>query len=436
MILGYPGLVIRINAAISVLAFGLQRLASVGLVVGGSHILGSLEFGKFALIYALCVNVGSVAIDSLSATAGVYVTRKSVESEEAAAVMIRAIFRAAVFVAIVLSAAVFVGADGLSRIAGQGGGLSDLYRIAALLLLFQIPAAVLNATLYTIDRGRHAAVCTGTLSILTVVLGLLAAKSLGATGMSLALAFTSMLGCSTYLILLPSKIRSTIWKGRGFRQIYSDLPVPDFIFPTAASMLLTTPIHLVCLNMLAASSNGLHETAVFSAFYVICSLFLFVPAALSNFIVPHLTRVIYKTRQRFAFTAAITLGLIAAVSFVLLAFVFLTWHWIILLFGIDFRASGETLLLLAAVGFTSSLLVGANQLMWVTGKTAQNFGFTLSCAVCYLSATLYFVLHAGWGSAGLATSLLVAQCLQLCMYAVVYVRKMFSGGGLVGERSA
>ena len=418
----------RINAAaISVTAFGFQRLAWVGLVIGGSNVLGSLEFGKFALTYALCVNVGSIAIDSLSATAGVYVTRNSVVSNEAAATVIRAIFRAGILVAIVLSAAVLIGADRLSSIAG--GGISNLYRIAALLLFFQIPAAALNTTLYATGRGGRAAVCTGILSILTVVLCLLAAKILGATGMSLALAFTSMLGCSTYLILLPSKIRSTIWKTRGYRPIYADLPVRAFILPTVASMLLTTPIHLVCLNMLAASPNGLHETAVFSAFYVISSFFLFVPGALANFTLPHLTSVISETRRRFARAAMLSLGLIATVSFILLAIVFLTWRWIILLFGIDFQTSGETLLLLAVVGFTSSLLVGINQLMWVTGKAAENFGFTLSGAVCYLSATFYFVLHASWGSAGLATALISAQCLQLLMYAIAYVRKAFSGVG-------
>jgi O-antigen/teichoic acid export membrane protein len=425
----------RFNAAISVVAFGLQRLASIGLVVGGANILGSLEFGKFALVYALCVNVGSVAVDSLSATAGVYVTRRLVESEAAGAIIVRAIFRASVFVAIVLSISVFAGAGWLSGVVGQQGEVNNLYRVAALLLLLQIPAAVLNATLYAVGRAQRAAVCTGILSILTVALGLLSAKIFGAIGMCLALTFTALLGCAAYLSLLPLSVRSTVWKIKGFRPSYSELPIQTFILPTAASMLLTTPVHLVCMNMLAASQNGIHEIAVFSAFYTICSLFMFVPAALSNFILPHLTNVIFKKHHQFVFTAMITLGCIAGIGALLTAGVFMTWHWIILLFGADYRASGETLLLLAIVGFTSSLLVGANQIMWVTGKATANFVFTFSYAVCYLSATAYFVGHEGEGSAGLAKSLLVAQSLQLCMYAVVYARKIFQAGTR-RERSA
>jgi O-antigen/teichoic acid export membrane protein len=413
---------LRLSAASSFVASAFQKLATAGLLVGGSHLLGSIEFGKFALAYALCVNLGTVFIDSLSYTAGVYVSRKLVESEEGGAKVARAILRAAVLSATILSIAVLLSADGLTKIFGHKGDFANLYRLAALVMLFQIPAGVLNATLYAMGRAQPAAVCTVVVSALTVSLGLASARFFGAVGIILTLAFTSFVGCVAYFRLLPSRVRSVVLRSEGHAPFYSELPVRKFILPTAAGTLLTTPVHLLCLNMLAATQNGLHEAAAFAAFYVVVSLFAFIPGAFTNFLLPYMSRTSLLDKRMFSRSVAITLAGVAGVSVLLLAGIFISRRWIILLFGADLRKDADTLLLLAAVGFVLALQMSASQLMLAADKSRQNFVFNLCNAVCYVAAAFYIVVVKGSGSAGLALSLLIAQLVQLCMYAAVYLR--------------
>jgi O-antigen/teichoic acid export membrane protein len=419
-------------AALSIVAFGLQRLASAAIIVGGSHILGSVEFGKFSLVYALCVYVSSVPADSLSATAGVYVPKKLAESENAGARIVGALVAGSICIAVLLSAAVFWSSGVLAHIIGKGETISNLYELSAAMLLFQIPAAVLNATLFALGRGRDAAICTGVLAILTTLMALLSAALFGVTGMCLTLASASLLGCATYLFLLPRQLRSALWRRTGFLPSYSEL---KFILRVAGAMVFTQPVHLICMNLLAASPNGLHETAVFSAFYVICSAFMFVPSALTNFILPHLA-VLIEQKKRFGYTATMSFSVTASVSAAMMTGVLLTSQWIVLLFGMDFRGSATTLELVAAVGFTSSLLISANQLMWVTGKSTENLGITIAYAVCYVIATISYVVYSDEGSAGLAKALLTAQLLQLCMYMLLCARGYVAKSAAHGERLA
>jgi O-antigen/teichoic acid export membrane protein len=414
---------LRLGAASSFIASASQKFATAGLIVGGSHLLGALEFGKFALAYALCANIGTVFIDSLSFTAGVFVSRRLVESEERGTMLARAVLRASVFSAAVLSIAVLGLAGSLSDVLGHRGDLTHLYRLTALVMLFQIPAGVLNATLYAFGRAPSAALCTIALSLLTVPSVLIAANFFGAVGMILALASISLAGCVAYFTLLPPSVRSVVWRN-GFPPIYGELPIRKFIAPTAAGMLLTTPVHLVCLNMLGASRNGLHEAAAFTAFYMIVSLFAFVPAAFANFLLPFFSRANLLNRNLFVRSATATLAGIVGVCTLLLLCGFISWRWIILLFGADLRGDWETLLLLAVVGLVLAVQMSIGQMMLAADKSRENLIFNLCNAVCYLGATIYFVVVRGGGSAGLAVSLLIAQSVQLCMYAAVYLRRI------------
>jgi len=400
-------------------ATALQRLAIVALSIGGTHIFGSQEFGKFALAYAFCVNVAAVFVDSLSATASVYIGRETsaVKAEGFAGSLIRASFLASGALALSL----FLGAKAISGAIGHPQ-IADVYRISAFLLFFMIPAGVMSACLYALNLGRVAAMWASALAIASVVLGLAGGVTLGAMGICAVLAITSAVTCGVYFLRLPKHVRVPVFS------LPHPLPLREFVLPTGATMLLTTPVHLICLNVLASGFDGLHQTALFSACFLVCAFFTFIPGALNYIVVPHFSKLSSEERGllRAGRTALLSVFVIGGLFMIV---VIAAAPWAISIFGNDFRDGANTLRLLSAVGLTSAMLVIINQLLWASSQTKLNFLISAAYAACYILTTIYLVRFRGQGAEGLAAALLIAQLIQLCIYAALY------GRGIVRSRS-
>ena len=401
----------------------LQRSAIVLLTAGCARIVGSQEFGRFALAYALCVNIGAIVSDSLGATASVYVTRNFLQSEANGVLFTARLIRASFLVALLLAVIVLTTSSQLSRAVGHPE-MRYLYSITALILVFQIPSSVMNVCLYALDQAKGVALGASIIATFSVIAGLSAAYVYGAAGLLYALATSAGLGCVVYYRLMTEPIRTELTSPKTLLA-FAGLPIRDFTFPTAVAILFTTPVHLLCLNMLAAAQDGLHQTAVFAACYLICMLFIFVPGALASLIVPLFVRVQSQGSGlvRFGSLTIFFIGAVGAIMFVVVA---TTASQIVLLFGDNFRDGATTLRLLAGVGVLSAVLITISQLMLATEKAKTNRNIALGYATAYVSLTYYFVVKMHLGSEGLASALLIAQAIQLCAYAGMYIRVAIS----------
>jgi O-antigen/teichoic acid export membrane protein len=388
----------------------MQRLSVMALTILASRMLGSDEFGRFAIIYATCINLTLFVGDGLAATANRYMPLLAEQEPEGLHRTVGSIVSAAVAVAVLLAVAVAVSAPVLNQVMSKEIDLQALIHISSFIVLGLIPNTVMNAVLHSVGMNKAAALAA-LLTALTVLGGGLWGASIGgAYGMCVGFLGGTLIGTACYASLVfrrfgLSVLSPTLAAGFVKSEMFS-----KFAVPTVATMAMGGPVHWYCLSILSSSPAGLHGVAVFSAFFQWYSLVTFLPAALNNFTIPWLAA--HSGTDAFRKKALLIIGVNVAIALCLLLFAYIGQDYVVGLYGPDFAGGGNVLVLLAACGVFAVLAAVMNQVAWAGGRSWRNLVVVLVYSSLYVLGAFVFVKLYGLGAAGLAWAILGAGIVQ------------------------
>lgn len=387
-----------------------QKASILILTIVAARLLGASEFGKFAIIYATCVNLTGFVGDALAATMNRYVPLAAKDSEAAAHDVAGMILSFTLMLALLLSAAMLAAAPLLNALLGAASDLTAYLRLAALIVVLLLLNAVLGALLNTFGQYRAAATASISGAVAVVLLALLGAWRGGAFGMCLGFCAGTLVATLVYGEGLRKRFPRGLLSVRHLRRFIGSDIVPKFTLPTVATMALGGPVHWVCISFLAASKAGMHDVAVFTAFFQWYSIFTFIPAALMNFTIPWLAKAAQEGQLRRKSMLAIMAQMGGSSAFLLLMFIFR--QDILGLYGADFKAEADVLLLLGVCGLFAALIAVMNQISWAAGKTWGNLLTASIYGAAYIAGSFIFIKILAMGVLGLVGAILVASLLQ------------------------
>lgn len=387
-----------------------QKASILILTIVAARLMGATEFGKFAIIYATCINLTCFIGDGLAATMNRYVPLAAKDSDDAAHDIAGMVLSFALLLAFALSAAMIAFAPLLNVLIGAAFDLTMYLRLAGLIVVFLVLNTVLAALLNTFGKYEAAAISSISGSAAVLCLVLVGAQFDGAFGMCLGFCAGTFLSTLVYSWVLRKNFPRPLFTLTYLKKFIRSDIIQKFTFPTTATMALGGPVHWVCISFLAASKTGMHDIAVFTAFFQLYSIFTFIPAALMNFTIPWLANAAQNGHLRGRAISAIAIH--AGVSGLFLSLIIIFKDNILALYGADFKSEADVLLLLSVCGFLASLIAVMNQISWAAGKTWSNLLTASVYGVAYIVGSIVFIKIFAIGVLGLVIAIFVASLLQ------------------------
>lgn len=390
----------------------MQRLSMLVMTMLAARLIGAAELGKFAIIYATCVNLTGFVGEALAATVNQRVASAADQPRHVQYELAGMILSFCVLLSLGLGIFIELFAPLISKLTSGSTELTAYIRISGVMTMFLLPNTVVNALLNAFGRNLAAASVASTGAVASVLLGLLGAYYHGAFGMCMGFATGTLLLSGLYLLVLKHQFSRTFLGVVDMRRYFSSGIFASFTFPTMATMALGGPVHWLCMSFLGSSPAGVRQVAIFTAMFQWYSILTFIPGALMNFTVPWLARAKALGEAMFRRQALriAVVNLICAGA--LLLAVWLLEPFILALYGSDFRDEGRVLQILAACGFVGVLTTVMNQILWASGKTWSNLLTASVYGVTYVVSAFVLVKYAEHGVIGLALSILMASVVQ------------------------
>src|SRR5450830_1938463 len=390
----------------------MQKLSVLIMTVAAARIIGAEELGKFAIVYATCVNLTGFIGDGLAATVNSHVPLSQKRTSSSQYDMAGMLVSFCVLLAISLCLLMLIAAPMLSRIISGKTDLASYVRISSLITLFLLPNTVAGALLNSFEKALPAAICSAVGALMAVSLGLSGAIYHGAFGMCVGFAIGTMLQTLMYFFLIKRYFSTTFVHIKYLKMFFKSGIFPSFTFPTMATMALGGPIHWLCMSFLGSSPSGIRQIAIFSALFQWYTILTFIPASLMNFTVPWLAKIKSEREGQFREYALKILLANIAIGAALLAMALVSKKYILALYGPDFSGEGEVLVLLATCGFVASLITIMNQISWASGKTWGNLLTASVYGATYVAGTFLLVKIFNQGVVGLVWAILIACLVQ------------------------
>lgn len=289
-----------------------------------------------------------------------------------------------------------------------------LFTASGILLISVGLTQSFQGVLYAIGRHRDAAYSVMTGSSLTLVCLFLLWDRLTPTSGLLSIGGGGLVTCLMNLAALSQGIKTKI----KFRRVVAELPrIRRSLYPLLATASLGSPIHSLCVTMLAAGANGLKEVAIFSASFQFYTVITFIPSVIANIALPFFAgagksneggsildsnRIFWHAFLLVVTVSVIICGLTFAVSGHLL-------NWLL---PERFSEASNTIRTLAIAAALSSVSVLFQQKLNGSHLFWLNFGLALIYSSAYV---LFAHLSTKWhmGSVGLALAILLAFAILL-----------------------
>lgn len=385
-----------------------------------ARVLGKEGYGQLGIVrstVSLFVSLGSAG---MGVTAAKFVAQyKNINKEEAAKIAsITRLF--ACFAGMVAAIAILVFAETLAAHALHTPSLAREIRVGALLIFITILNGAQNGILSGVEDFKAIARNTFVASAVEGLLMVAGAKAFGVFGAVLGygLGYVVLYVCNRLSIVHDFKaygIRPRLMNVRpgDLRVLYK------FSLPSALSGTLVMPAYWV-VRMLLVRYNGFGELGIYEAADQWRMIILFVPAALSQIVLPILSNVQEEgSSQTFWKIIWFNIGLNAVITLGLSLLVLLCGNWLMGLNGKEFTGSSTVVCLAFSTVFSSAATIMGNALasrecMW------QGFGFNVLWALMFIGFT-WIALQYGLQSAGVAMALLMAYAIHTTLQ-LLYLR--------------
>ncbi len=202
-----------------------------------------------------------------------------------------------------------------------------------------------------------------------------------------------------------------------FKKSWDEWPIIyKFSLPALLGGLIVSPVIWICNTMLVNKPHGYEEMAIFDAANQWRSAIMFIPAALSQIVLPLLSS---STRNQTQFNNILKLNVMInfAISFIIAAIISLSSTFIMKTYGIGFEEGKIVLIILAF----STVLIAINGVIGqaIAGKGRMWIGFFLNLiwGIILLSCS-YILINLGFGAKGLAYAMLISYTSHTVLVAI------------------
>jgi O-antigen/teichoic acid export membrane protein len=395
-------------------ALGAQGFTLVASVFT-ARVLGKDAFGQFSFLQGTVATAATFAGFGLGLAATRYVAAYRQEDPTRAGSFIHFVMTVSTAVSALASVSMAVSAPYLAAHVFHLPQLTTSIRWAALYLFCLTVNGVQTGILAGFESFRAVANVNITRGVSTLLLTLPLVWFWRLDGAVLATALAGALACGMSLLQVASVtktqaipcVRSMDW---GHAKV-----LWSFALPAVLGGILVSPVTWLASLWLSRQPGGYGELGLFGAANQWRSAVSFIPAILSQPILPLLTSMATGNRRSFnrlvMFSALLNGGAAALVSVLML----ITMPIIAMIYGKNYEGLSGVLIPMLAAGVVSCACAPIGNALASQGKMWVGFSLNLIWACCLL-ATAYFAISAA-GASGLANCFLLAYLLHLAMTA-------------------
>lgn len=400
-----------------------NAVAKVIVLIAGilcAHILTKDQYGEFAMVRSTIDMFVIFGTAGLGMTATKYIAEYKNICRDKVGSIYRLTNGFAFITAIITCILVLLFSEYLASVTLKAPHLVNAIRVGALLLFVTILNGAQNGALLGFEDFKARSINTLIGSIFEAIFMLIGANFYGVIG--------AILGYGIgYIALYMANILS-IHKNLSKYGITSDKRCIDkndlkllyqFSIPAALSSILVGPSYWISRTILVRSS-GFSELAIYEAANYWNSLILFIPAAVSQIILPILSSVPKEDKKQFWKVLKINLFLNVIISTILALGASMLSPLLMASYGSEYSNYYNILITLvcATIFNVSSSIVG-NAIVSM-GKMWIGFIFNLVWSFLFTFFSWLFI-HNGMGSMGVACALLLSYFLHT-IYQFIYLR--------------
>jgi len=322
----------------------------------------------------------------------------------------------------VIASLVFIFAPAIASKALNAPALSNLLRLACVILLTNAFNGSISGALVGLEAFKKIAKLNLVLSLVNFIFVFIGVNLLGLTGVIFAMIASAFLSLSAnYLILRKLAAQNNI--KIQYTGLKSELPILwNFSIPALLSTSIATPVMWLSLTFLVNKPGGYGEMGIFNAAFQWRTFILFIPNIINQASLPIFSN-LYGNKNYAAHSKLVTYNLL-----VICLFSFLVWgiisifsKQIMSIYGPGFANGSMTMILLTAatVFHVSSGVIG--QYMFSTSKIWHIFTVNSIWAVILIISSYYLTSK---GSVGLALAYLISYgALTACVAYYTFILK-------------
>lgn len=386
-----------------------------------AHILSKSEYGQLGMVRStinLFVTLGSAG---MGVTAAKYISEYRV-SDKCKISNIYVLTNGFAFITgFLITIIVLFFAPKIANEVLHSSELISPLRIGALLLFITIINGAQNGTLSGFEAFKSIAFNTLYGSIAESILLLIGAYFWGVFG--------AILGFGTgYVVLYIANYISikrqfitnnvSITRFKLSRELLSILY--KFSLPAALASCITAPTFFVVRAMLS-NTNGFEEVAIYEAADQWRIIILFIPASISQIVLPILSGLSVNRTNEFWKVLKINISLNVVIASIVAIIVALLSPWIMNLYGGGYGSSALPLVILVASTVISAVSNVVGVAIQSRAKTWLGFCFNLFWAFMLITIT-YFFLGKGLGASAVSLGFLFSYII-LAIIQLFYLKK-------------
>lgn len=386
-----------------------------------ARILGKELFGEFGMVRStinMFVVLGSAG---LGITATKYIAEyKGTQKDRVASIyLLTTIF--AVLTGLIVTVAILLLADYLAIESLQSPHLSSSLKCGALLLFVTVINASQTGVLSGLENFKSIAINTFIGSLFESVFMLIGASYYGVLGavLGFGIGFIAIYIANVLSIKKSFKRMNLVVKMYALN--LNDLKVLyKFSLPALLSSMIIPPVYWV-IRMMIVNKNGYGELAIYEAADQWKIIILFIPTAVSQIILPILSSLVKTDKTKYWKVLKINILINGLVALVMVGLVACFSQYIMKAYGSSFENVMPLIILAISTIFTAvSNVVG----LAIASKSQMWIGFLFNIfwgIVLVLSA--YYLIEKGYGSVGVALSILFAYILHSFIQ-IIYLKHL------------
>ena len=390
-----------------------------------ANILGNAKFGELGIIrstISMFVALGSLG---LGITATKYIAEYKEKDKEKVSSIYYLSTSFAMVIGIVLSVSVILFSGYISDVVLKASYLNQEVCIGGILLFATIINGVQNGILSGFEKFKSIALNTLVSSCVEacfIIIGAYYWSVSGAVlGYGLGILTLSILNhISVKKAFMANEIDISLkkWNFKGASILYK------FSIPAALSAFIVTPSYWIVKTLLVRF-EGFSQLGIYEASDQWRIIVLFIPAALSQIVLPILANEIHQGKKG-NYIEALKINLLINFSIALLLAICISIFspFIMKAYGHGFNTNLPLILLAFSTVFSSiASVIGIS--IASRGKMWTGLCFNIIWGIMFVGFT-YFSLVQGWGIVGMAASLLISYFLHFIfqsVYMLAYIKK-------------
>lgn len=381
-----------------------------------AHVLGQEEYGEFNMVRSTIYLFVVFGVAGLGLTATKFISEyRKTDKEHIGSIYILTNGFAFITGTLVTSI-ILITAPYLSSVLLNAPHLLTPIRVGAFLLFVTVLNGAQQGTLAGFEDFRSIAFNTFLGNLSESVLMLVGGYLYGVTGavLGFGVGFIVLYICNNVAIHKDLKANDISWHLRSFRR--SDLNLLyRFSLPAALASFLVAPVFW-CARTMLVQKEGFGELAIYEAAEHWRVVILFIPAAVSQVVLPILSSIVHEGKERFWKVLHYNILLNASIALVLALGICLFSSIIMGFYGKGF-VKPEVLILMALSTIFNAVSSVVGLSIYSRAKMWTSFSFNLLWGIMMISFS-YIFLQRGMGATGVALSML---CSYIILSTIQYI---------------